>query len=346
MNTRGITQQLVDRLTARPGGGDTVFLHRVTWAEAIPWVVAILAFFAFPDYLQLGSQILIMIIFAISLDLILGYAGIISLGHAAFFGVGAYTAGILSAHMGWSEPITGLLFGGLMGALIGLVSGWVILRTHGLTLLMLTLSVTVILQELANEQEEYTGGDDGLSGVSMDPVLGLFEFDLYGRTAYLYALAVLFICFVFARRFVRSPFGQSLKGIRENVSRMHAIGAPVQARLITVYTISAAMAGVAGALLAQTTEFVALETLGFERSGDVLIMVILGGFGRLYGAFIGAPMFMILQDQLAKASPEYWQAGIGMLLVLTVLFAPRGLLGLFEDLSRKYGKRANRDDKS
>lgn len=344
MTERSLTQRFVDRLTAGSTGRGEVFPHRVTWGEWVPWIVMVLAFFAFPDYLQLGSQILIMILFALSLDLILGYAGIISLGHAAFFGVGAYTAGILSAHIGWSEPITGLLFGGLVGALVGLVSGWVILRTQGLTLLMLTLSVTIILQELANEQEEYTGGDDGLSGITMDPVLGRFEYDLYGQTAYLYALAVLFICFLFVRRFVGSPFGQSLKGIRENVSRMHAIGAPVQARLITAYTISAAIAGVAGALLAQTTEFVALDTLGFERSGDVLIMVILGGFGRLYGAFIGAPIFMILQDQLAKASPEYWQGGIGLLLVLTVLFAPRGLLGLFEDLSRKYGRRSNRDD--
>lgn len=336
-----LVQKLVDRLTARGDGESNVFSHRFRWVELTPWVVAVACFFLFPDYLQLGAQVLIMIIFALSLDLILGYAGIVSLGHAAFFGTGAYAAGILAAHLGWGEPITGLVLGALAGALVGAASGWVILRTHGLTLLMLTLSVTILLQEFANEREDITGGDDGLSGVAIDPVLGLFEFDLYGRTAYLYSLAALFVIFLLARAIVHSPFGHSLRGIRENVTRMHAVGAPVHGRRVTVYAISAAMAGVAGALLAQSTEFVALDTLSFERSGDVLIIVILGGFGRLYGAFIGAPIFMILQDQLAKASPEYWQGGIGLLLVVTVLFAPRGLLGVFEDVVRRIrgGKR-------
>jgi branched-chain amino acid transport system permease protein len=303
--------------------------------EILPWVLAVLAFFVFPDYLQLGAQVLILILFALSLDLILGYAGIISLGHAALFGTGAYAAGILSAHGNWGEPLTGLVVAAVAAALVGLISGWVILRTRGLSLLMLTMATTILLQEFANQQEEITGGDDGLQDVSMDPLLGLFDFDLVGETAYLYSLAVLFVLFLVVRCIVYSSFGQSLRGMRENVVRMHAIGSPVDRRMLCVYTISAALAGVAGALLAQTTEFVALDVLSFERSGDVLIVIILGGTGRLYGAFIGAPIYLLLQDQLAKWSPEYWLFGIGLVLVLRVMFVPQGLLGLFETFLRR-----------
>lgn len=310
----------------------------VRWPEPLPWLAAVLGFFVFPDYLQLGSQILIMVLFAMSLDLILGYAGIVSLGHAALFGAGAYTAGILSAHLGWNEPVSGLLAAGAAAGAVGFVCGAVILYTRGLTLLMLTMAVTILLQEFANEQEHWTGGDDGLQGVVMDPLLGVFEFDLYGRTAYLYALAVLFVVFVAARAIVNSSFGQSLRGIRENERRMHAIGAQVYRQKLRIYTIAAVMAGIAGALLAQTTEFVALDVLSFERSGDVMIMLILGGAGRLYGAFLGAPAYMILQDHLARLSPEYWLFGIGALLVATILYAPEGLLGLLERL----GVRARR----
>ena len=308
--------------------------HHVRPVEILPWVLAVLAFFVFPDYLQLGAQVLILILFALSLDLIIGYAGIISLGHAALFGTGAYAAGILSAHGKWGEPLTGLVVAAVAAALVGLISGWVILRTRGLSLLMLTMATTILLQEFANQQEEITGGDDGLQGVSMDPLLGLFDFDLVGETAYLYSLAVLFVLFLVVRCIVYSSFGQSLRGIRENVVRMHAIGSPVDRRMLWVYTISAALAGVAGALLAQITEFVALDVLSFERSGDVLIVIILGGTGRLYGAFIGAPIYLLLQDQLAKWSPEYWLFGIGLVLVLRVIFVPQGLLGLFETVPR------------
>jgi branched-chain amino acid transport system permease protein len=271
--------------------------------------------------------------------MILGYAGIVSLGHAAFFGVGAYAAGILSAHGGWNEPISGLIVGGVAGAAFGFLSGWVILRTRGLTLLMLTLAFTILLQEFANQWQSVTGGDDGLQGIANDPVFGAFEFDIYGRTAYLYSLVVLFVVFVFARRIVNSPFGQSLRGIRENVGRMHAIGAPVHLRLVMIYTVAAAMAGIAGALLTQVTQFAALQTLSFEKSGDILIILILGGYGRLYGAFIGAPIYLVLQDQLAKASPEYWLLGIGLVLIAVVLFAPRGLLGLCEDAAACWRRR-------
>jgi branched-chain amino acid transport system permease protein len=305
--------------------------HRLRAIELLPWLIALGAYFGFGDYLTLGSQILIMILFALSLDLVLGYAGIVTLGHSAFFGAGAYAAGIYAAHV-TGEPLSGLLIAALTAALIGWISGLVILRTQGLALLMLTLAVTALLAEAANKASFITGGADGLQGVDIDPIFGVFHFDLFGRTAYLYCLAVLLLAWLFARRLVHSSFGRSLVGIRENTARMHAIGSPVRRRLLTVYTISAALAGIAGALLAQTTQFVGLTVLGFQRSGEILIMLVFGGIGRLYGAFVGASLYMIAQDQLAKMDPEFWYFWIGLLLVLLVMFARGGILGLIDRL--------------
>jgi branched-chain amino acid transport system permease protein len=312
--------------------------HRLRLWEALPWLAAAGAFFLFPDYLALGSQILINILFALSLDLILGYAGIVTLGHAAFFGVGAYTAGLLAAH-GWGEPLSGLVAAALASGLLGLVSGAIILRTRALTLLMLTLVIAVMLQEAANKAGSVTGGADGLQGMNVAPVLDLFRFDLYGRVAYLYSLAVLFLGWVAARRLVHSPFGRSLTGIRENEARMHAIGSPVFLRRLTIYAIAAALAGVAGALLAQTTQFVALEVLSFERSGAVLIMLILGGVGRLYGAFIGVPLYMILQDRFAQADPVYWDFWIGLLLIIVVMARSGALQLAWRAAQRRWSRR-------
>jgi branched-chain amino acid transport system permease protein len=309
--------------------------HRLRAIELLPWLLAIGAYFAFSDYLALGSQILIMILFALSLDLVLGYAGIVTLGQSAFFGVGAYAAGIYAAHVS-GEPLSGLLVGAVAAAVVGLASGLVILRTQGLTLLMLTLAVTALLAELANKASFITGGADGLQGVDINPILGVFSFDLYSRTAYIYCLVVLFLGWLFVRRLVHSSFGRSLVGIRENTVRMHAIGAPVRRRLVTIYTISAALAGVAGALLAQTTQFVGLTVLGFERSGELVVMLVFGGIGRLYGAFIGATVYMIAQDTLAKLQPEFWYFWIGLLLVLIVMFARGGLLGLIDKAIRRF----------
>ncbi|MBZ0141380.1 MAG: branched-chain amino acid ABC transporter permease [Pseudorhodoplanes sp.] len=314
--------------------------HRPHPLEALPWAIAAAAFFVFPDYMQLGSQILIMAMFALSLDLVLGFAGIVTLGHAALFGVGAYAAGIVSVHGGWNEPLSGLMVAGASAALVGLISGWVILRTHGLTLLMLTIATAILLHEFANEQGHITGGANGLSGIRMDPLFGMLGFDFYGRTGYVYALAALLISFLLSRAIVFSPFGQSLKGIRENEARMHAIGALVHRRKLIIYTISSAMAGVAGGLLAQTTQFVGDDVLSFGRSADVLIMLILGGTGRLYGALVGAPVYMVIQDQLAKQYPEYWQLGIGLMLVVVVLFARDGIIGMWDKLQDSWRRRS------
>ncbi len=310
--------------------------HHFSLPELAPWLIAVAAYFAFPSYLPLGAQILATILFALSADLVLGYAGIVTLGQAAFFGAGAYAAGLLAAH-GWGEPITGLLAGAAVAALIGLLSGLVILRTAGLTLLMLTLVVASMLYEAVNKASWLTGGDDGLQGMQVWPIFGRFPFDLFGRTAYCYCLVVLFLCWLMARRVVHSPFGRSLVGMRENIRRMHAIGAPVAWRRLVVYTFSAALAGISGALIAQTAGFVGLTFLGLDRSGTVLIMLIIGGVGRLYGAFIGVPLYMIAQDRFSAIDPVYWYFWIGLLMVLLVVLARGGVLGLAERLGSRGG---------
>jgi branched-chain amino acid transport system permease protein len=302
--------------------------------ETVPWIIAFASYFAFGDQLPFASQILITILFALSLDLVLGFAGIITLGHAAFYGTGAYAAGIYAIHVS-HEPLSGLLAAAVSAALVGAVSGLVILRTHGLTQLMLTLAFATLLAEAANKASFLTGGNDGLQGIEIDPIAGLFRFDMFGRTGYLYCLVALFCAWLFSRVLLASAFGQSLVGIRENVSRMHAIGAPVAGRLLVAYTIGAALAGIAGGLLAQTTQFVGQSVLSFERSGEIVIILVFGGIGRIYGAFIGAAVYMVAQDQLAKSDPEFWNFWIGLILVLTVLFARGGILGLLDRLRRR-----------
>ncbi len=308
--------------------------HRFRRFEALPWLTALAAYFIFPGYLPLAAQILATILFALSADLVLGYAGIVTLGQAAFFGTGAYAAGLLAAH-GWGEPISGLFAAAAAAALVGFLSGLIILRSTGLTLLIQTLVVAAMLAEAANKASAVTGGDDGLQGMQVWPIFGHFEFGLYGRTAFFYCLGVLLLCWLAVRRIVHSPFGRSLTGIRENSGRMHALGAPVGQRRLAIYTISAALAGISGALVAQTTGFVGLDSLGLERSGTVLIMLIIGGVGRLYGAFIGVPLYMIAQDRFSTVEPVYWYFWIGLLMVLLVVFTRGGVLGLFDRLRRR-----------
>jgi branched-chain amino acid transport system permease protein len=313
--------------------------HRFHLAEALPWILMIAVYFLFPDRVTFGTQVLIAIMFTLSLDLILGYAGIVTLGHAAFFGIGAYTVALLSARLHWGEPISALVAGALLAAVAGLISGWFLLRYRGLTLLMLTLATAILVQELGNYRSDITGGYDGVPGMEIWPLLGLFENDLFGRTYYIYVAVLLLLIFYVIRRIVYSPFGQALTGIRENVRRMHAIGSPVHRRLVASYTLAAAIAGAAGALFAQSTAYATLGVFDFDNSAKVMVMLILGGAGRLYGAFVGAPIYMILEDNLAKLSPAFWQFGIGLLLVLTVLFARRGLLGIAEDASRYFKRK-------
>lgn len=287
-------------------------------AEIIFWLVAAATLFLLPERHLILNEIAIMGLFALSLDLILGYAGIVSLGHAAFFGLGAYVAGILAKN-GTGDPLLGLAAAAVAATILGFVTSFLVLRGADLANLMVTLGVALVLGEIANQMAWLTGGADGLQGVSINPIFGIFEFDIFGTTAYAYSLTITFILFVIARRIVVSPFGLSLQSIRDNSLRARAIGIPVNARLVAVYTLSAAYAGIAGALLAQTAQFVSLDVLAFHRSADVLLVLVIGGVGYLYGGLIGAIVFKILQDMLSAWTPQYWQFWIGLVLVILVL---------------------------
>jgi branched-chain amino acid transport system permease protein len=300
--------------------------NRWHWTEMAFWLATLLPLVLTPNYLSLASQIAITALFALSLDLILGYAGIVSLGHAAFFGFGAYTAGLISK-WGWGEPLSGLLIAAFAAGLLGYLMSFIIARFRHLTLIMMTLGLGLLLFEVANKASWLTGGADGLQGVHMWPLLGKFRFDLYGYTAYTYALIILFLLFLLCRRLTNSPFGLALRGIRENLTRMRAIGATSRSHIRTIYTISAAIAGVAGALLTQTTETVSLGAIDFQRSADVLVMLVLGGAGRLYGGLIGAIIFMVARDWFSGVNPQYWYFPIGILLIMVVMFLPNGILG-------------------
>jgi len=300
---------------------------RWRWSEIAFWLATLLPFVLAPDYLVLASQIAITALFVLSLDLILGFSGIVSLGHAAYFGVGAYTAGLLSAKLGWGEPLTGLLAAAIAAGIFGYLTSFIIARFRHLALIMITLGIGLVLQEAANSVSWLTGGFDGLQGVHTWPIFGRLRFDLYGYTAYSYSLAGLFIIFLIARRIIHSPFGLALRGIRENGLRMPAIGAPTRTHIRTIYTIAAIIAGIAGAMLTQTTETVSLEALGFQRSADVLVMLILGGTGRLYGGLIGAAVYMVARDQFSGLNPQYWYFWIGLILIAVVVLLPGGILG-------------------
>jgi branched-chain amino acid transport system permease protein len=307
--------------------------------ETLFWLATLLPFLVAPTYLILGSQIAIAALFALSLDLIVGYAGLVSLGHAAFFGFGAYTAGLI-AKAGWGEPITGLLAAAFAAMVLGYLTSFIIVRISHFALIMVTLGLCLLLYEVANKAHWLTGGDDGLQGVRMWPLLGMFRFDLYGRTAFAYSLVVLFGSFLILRRLINSPFGLSLRGIRENARRMPAIGSPSSNRIRTVYIISGTFAGIAGGLLAQTTEFVALDALSFQRSAEILVMLVLGGAGRLYGGLVGALIFMVARDQLADMNPQYWYFWLGLLLIAVIIFLPNGILGGCARLLARWRRRA------
>lgn len=311
--------------------------------HAIPWVVAIIFYFVAGGYLSFGTQVLIWILFALSLDLVLGYAGIVTLGQSAFFGFGAYVAGIFSIHVS-GDPLLGHALAIVLTGLLGLITGVLILHTSGVTFLMLTLAIVSLIFEWANKARALTGGDDGLQGMRVDPLFGMFEFNMFGHTAYIYALMVLFVWFLISWRLVHSPFGRSLDGIRQNTRRMRAIGTPVWWRLLAIFTISAAMAGSAGALLAHSTRFVGLSSLSLLTSGIVTVMLILGGTHRLYGAFVGAVVYFVVQDWTAKISPYAWEFVVGIMLIATVLFLEGGLMDLGRIGRQLLGRLSKRSD--
>jgi branched-chain amino acid transport system permease protein len=307
--------------------------QRYGWATALLLAVLLASYVFGQLYLALAVNVLIMVIFAISLDIAQGYAGVETLGHAAFFGSGAYAAGLYALHVS-TEPISGLAVGAIAGGVVGLVTGLVVLRTRGLTQIMLTLACATLLYELANVAKSVTMGDDGLTGFSIAPLLGLFEFDIVGRTAFLYAAVVMLAVYAAAKFFVNAPLGLVAQGLRENALRMRLLGVPLFRRLLGIYVLSATVAGIAGALSAQVNRIVGLDTLGFALSANVLIVLALGGAGRLYGAILGAVVFVLLSDRAAAIDPTNWLGALGVILILVVRFAPAGLVGLFSRLTR------------
>jgi branched-chain amino acid transport system permease protein len=311
---------VVDQPPSLASQASAVLMAHARWSvlEVVFWLAALATIFLLPSKHLILTEIAILGLFALSLDLLLGYAGIVSLGHAAFFGFGAYLAGLLAKYGIVKEPILALLVSGVAAAALGFVTSFLVLRGSDLTRLMVTLGVALVLREIANRLE-ITGGADGLQGIVMEPVLGHFAFDIFGKTAYVYSLVVLFIMFLIARRIVNSPFGLSLRSVKGNPLRAAAIGIHVNGRLVAIYTIAAGYAGIAGALLSQTTQFASLSVLDFERSADVLLILIIGGAGYLYGGLIGAVLFKLMQDWLANLTPQYWQFWIGLVLVALVL---------------------------
>ena len=308
--------------------------HRIRPIEALPLAARVAVPLLGPEYYALGTQIAVAAIFALSLDLLVGFAGVVTLGHSIFFGIGAYAAGIASVR-GWGEPLSGLLIGAAVSAAAGAVLGAIVLRTAKFTLLMLTLSSVFLASEIANKAAGLTGGVDGLVGVETWKLLGRFEFDLFGQTGYAYASAVLVLAWFGMRWLVHAPFGQSVMAIRDNPERATAIGIPVLARLVLVYAVSAGLAGVAGAVQAEINQFAGLKDIGFELSATILVMLALGGAGRLYGAMVGPAAYLVAQDLLSKDNPVLWQLWLGVLIVVVVLFAPGGILGICDATLRR-----------
>lgn len=287
------------------------------WEPAL-WLAAFVAPVLFPNYALIINEVAIVALFAVSLDLVLGYTGIVSLGHAAFFGMGGYAAALFAKHI-YPDPLVGLGIGLVSGVVLGAVASLTILRGSDLTRLMVTMGVSLIMLELANKLDWLTGGADGLQGVMMGPVLGQWDFDIEGKVAAYYSLTVLLVLFFVARRLANSAFGATLKAIHDNPLRAMAIGIPVRSRMFVIYTVAAGMAGVSGALLAQTTGFASLDLFDFHRSADLVLLLVVGGTGWLYGGVTGAIVFKLLQDVISAITPQYWTFWLGLFLVVLML---------------------------
>jgi branched-chain amino acid transport system permease protein len=291
---------------------------RWRWHEPLLWAAAFALPALLPGHALIVNEIAIVALFAVSLDLVLGYTGIVTLGHAAFLGFGAYCAALFAKFI-HPDPLLGLAVGVAAATVLGAICSVTILRGSDLTRLMVTLGVALLLLELANKLDWLTGGSDGLQGVTMGPLPGHFEFDLYGQTAAWYSLTVLWLLFALARRWVHSPWGATLMAVRDNPLRAAAIGISVPSRLAVVYTLAAGVAGAAGALLAQTTGFASLDVFALERSADAVLMLVIGGVGWLYGGVLGAVVFKLMHDVISGITPQYWTFWMGLFLVVLML---------------------------
>jgi branched-chain amino acid transport system permease protein len=286
------------------------------------------AYFLFSDNLAFPVRIITAALLVLSLDLVTGYSGIATLGHAVLFGAGAYAAGIANVH-GIHEPLAMLAIGVFAGMAAGLISGVVIARVSGLAQLVLSIAIVQFLQAAANKASWLTGGSDGLSGIDPAPIAGMFAFDLYGHSAFFLSLSLLTLTFLVLRRLVRSPFGLLCRAIKDDPLRVAAIGASAYPALVKMYAISGAVAGLGGALAAITTGVVGLDSLSFERSASTLVMLALGGTGTLFGGLLGTGVYELVEHFISAANPFHWLIFIGVLLIAVVLFLPRGLQSAF-----------------
>jgi branched-chain amino acid transport system permease protein len=305
--------------------------------EMVLILVGLLAFVLFPQDLGLLTNMATMSIFALSLSLVLGQAGITTLGQAALYGSGAYVAGWTALYL-TNDPIVGLLLGALGGGLIALLSGAVMLRSTKLTLVMLTIAVAQLLLELANWARWLTGGDDGLAGFNIGPLFGIWEFNFRGHTGYFYALGALVLVYFLVRNLVESPFGLTAKAIRQDPGRVQALGGRVYLHLLAVYTVGGIVAGLAGALTAQTSKVANLFMLDFTTSAGVVVMIVLGGTRRLSGAVLGTVAYMTIHHIASTMNPYHWLFIIGSMLIVVLIVLPEGLIGLL-DRATAYAKR-------
>jgi branched-chain amino acid transport system permease protein len=292
----------------------------------------------FPDDLAFLTRLMSITFLVLSLDLVTGYCGVATLGQAALFGIGAYAAGN-ACIAGLTDPFALLAIGAAGGALAGLLSGALITRFRGLPQLVISIAFSQLVAALSNKLASVTGGSDGLSGIVPAPVLRVFSFDMYSRTAFVFSVVVLAVVFAFLMRFVRSPFGLLCRGIKDDDLRVQMIGAAVYPRLVIMYGVSGAVAGVGGALTAITTGVVGLDSVGFERSAEALVMLVLGGAGNLWGALTGAVLFQVFEHIVSATNPFHWMTLIGLLLILIVVFAPKGV---FRGLSIAWSKLQSR----
>lgn len=295
--------------------------------------VGLAGYWLFPDNLAFLTRVISVALLVLSLDLIVGYCGIASLGQGALYGAGAYAAGIACVH-GITDPVLLILIGAAAGAVMGLLMGAIMLRAHGLPQLVLSIAIVQLLHEAANKASSITGGSDGLSGMSPAPLFGLFEFDLWGRSAYLFGLGLLLVVFAVLRFVTRSPFGMVCRGLKEDPLRISALGIYAFPVLLKMFVISGTVAGMGGALAAIATQVVGLDSVSFEVSANALVMLVLGGIGHLYGALIGTVIFMALEHIVAAINPFHWMTLVGAVLIAIVLFAPRGLSGTLDELAR------------
>lgn len=310
-------------------------------ASFLPWLI-FLAFLVLPFPAAMGAEsyilgtalrVMIFAIAAVSLDLLVGYGALISFGHAAFIGIGGYAVGILASH-GLGDAVIALPAALLASGLFAFLSGFICLRTKGAYFIMITLAFGQMVYFIAGSLAPY-GGDDGLTIQARSTFLGL---DLLAddRSLYYVALVCLTGVFLLCRSLVASRFGRVLRGSKENAQRMATLGYDVFRYQLCAYVIAGMIAGLAGFLLANATNFVSPSYMSWQRSGELLIMIILGGTGRLSGALLGAIVFMLLEVFLADIT-EDWKLIFGPLLVLAVLFLPGGIMGFLERQKRRGG---------